>query len=142
MKKRERVSIKDFIDKFPDAGLLFEFFIGKILIEKEEDNGKDYYWLTLETRFTRQYNIRINECEDGGVYFGAWSTDRLMHPFEDWHRGNDLTDGELNDTTITSFIEDVVRDLFVDAPKFNEKQPWKGVEVNLRDGDTSIISEK
>ena len=130
---RERVSVSDFLAKFPDAEFLFELFADKIMIEKEEDSGKEYYWLTLETKFTRQYNIRVNVCDDGCVYFGAWSTNRLMEPFEDWHRGNDLSDGILSETVIVSFLHDMIDDLFVNAPKINEKQPWKGIQENCKE---------
>ena len=114
--ERERIEVNDFLKLFPEASRLFEMFLGKVLIEKEVYNGKDYYWLTIETRWERQYVIRVNVCDDGSTYFGAWSESRLVRPFETWHRGNDFTDGRLNDETINRFITDVIDDLFVDVP--------------------------
>lgn len=124
-RKTTTVSKLDFISLFPEIKLLFDYFSDKILVELEQANGVDYYWLTLETRFNMQYNIRVNKCNDGHVYFGGWSTNRLIQPFETWNRGNDLADGDLNDKTIMRFVRDVIDDIFVDAPqedKFKHSQ--------------------
>lgn len=124
----DKIPQKKFLEMFPGAKLLFEYFDGKALIEREIDSdnstkeAREYFWITLETRFTRQYSIRINMCDDGSIYFGAWSTDRLMRPFEDWHRGNDLNDGKLCDETINRFLDRVIDDLFVDAPSKDDKK--------------------
>ena len=124
-RKTTTVSKLDFISLFPEIKLLFDYFQDKILVELEQANGVDYYWLTLETRFNMQYNIRVNKCDDGHVYFGGWSTNRLVQPFETWNRGNDLSDGDLNDKTIMRFVRDVINDIFVNAPeedKFTHSQ--------------------
>lgn len=121
-RKTTTVSKLDFISLFPGIKLLFDYFQDKILVELEQANGVDYYWLTLETRFNMQYNIRVNKCDDGHVYFGSWSTNRLVQPFETWNRGNDFSDGDLNDKTIMRFIHDVINDIFVDAPCENKFQ--------------------
>jgi hypothetical protein len=124
-RKVTTVSKLDFIKLFPESKLLFDYFPDKVLVELEQDNGVDYYWLTLETRFNMQYNIRVNKCKDGHIYFGGWSTNRLVQPFETWHRGNDLSDGDLNDKTIMRFVRDVIDDIFVNAPqedKFKHSQ--------------------
>lgn len=124
-RKTTTVSKLDFISLFPEIKLLFDYFPDKILVELEQANGVDYYWLTLETRFNMQYNIRVNKCDDGNVYFCGWSTNRLVQPFETWNRGNDLSDGDLNDKTIMRFIRDVINDIFVNAPeedKFTHSQ--------------------
>ena len=117
------VKISEFLALFPDAKPLFDFFKNKILVEKETKDNIDYYWLTIETRFNRQYNIRVNETKNNKVYFGAWTTNRTVEPFETWHRGNDLCDGNLSKNTINSFIQDVVEDLFVDSPGEKDKTP-------------------
>ena len=116
-RKTTNVSKLDFIKLFPESKLLFDYFPDKVLVELEQSDGVDYYWLTLETRFNMQYNIRVNKCKDGHIYFGGWSTDRLVRPFETWHRGNDLADGNLCDKTIIRFLHDVIDDIFVE---FNE----------------------
>lgn len=116
-RKAITVSKLDFIKLFPESKLLFDYFPDKVLVELEQDNGVDYYWLTLETRFNMQYNIRVNKCKDGHIYFGGWSSDRLVRPFETWHRGNDLSDGNLCDKTIIRFLHDVIDDIFIDAPE-------------------------
>lgn len=106
-----------FLSLFPECKPLFDFFKNKIKILNEYKNGKDYYWLTLETRASMRYVVRVNVCDDGSVYFGGWSHNREEKPFEDWHRGNDLADGKLCDETIQRFIGDVIDDLFITYPQ-------------------------
>ena len=134
-RKTVSVSKLDFITLFPEIKLLFDYFPNKILVELEKANDVDYYWLTIETKFNMQYNIRVNKCKDGSVYFGGWSTNRLIRPFETWNRGNDLSDGELNSETIKRFVLDVINDIFVDAPqegKFQYSQV-QGIGVPTED---------
>ena len=74
-----------FLSIFPECKPLFDFFKNKIKIRKEKGGTKDFYWLTLETRCSMRYEVRINACDDGSVYFGGWSHNREERPFEDWH---------------------------------------------------------
>lgn len=131
-RKTTTVSKLDFISLFPEIKLLFDYFQDKILVELEQANGVDYYWLTLETRFNMQYNIRVNKCDDGHVYFGGWSTNRLVQPFETWNRGNDLSDGDLNDKTIMRFVRDVINDIFVNAPEEDKFTHYQVQETGFK----------
>lgn len=108
------VGTEEFLEKFPNAKPFFDFFKNKIKIRKEKGGTKDFYWLTLETRCSMRYEVRVNVCDDGSVYFGGWSHNREERPFEDWHRGNDLADGALCLETMHRFIRDVIDDLFID----------------------------
>lgn len=137
----ERVGISEFISLFPDIQLLFDYFKDKILVEKEVYNGKDYYWLTIETRWEREYVIRVNICDDGSVYFGGWSESRLVLPFETWHRGNDFPDGKLNDHTIQRFLRAVVDDIFVNVPNEKPENYYKQQETPILD-DVKVQLDK
>jgi hypothetical protein len=58
---------------------------------------------------TNIYNIVAKEKSDYRLsYLGCTSTCRKPRAGEDWNRGNDLADGELNETTWQNILADIV----------------------------------
>ena len=138
-----RITPEDFLNQFPDAKPLFDFFTDKIYVEKSEmssnnmDDAAVFYDLTIEAVSNRRYGIQIRPTKNGNVYFGAYFTCRDEKPFETWQRGHDMVDGKLCKSVIDTFIQEVVDDLFVEVPSMDEKHQWEGAQED----DESLDSD-
>lgn len=134
--EKERINVAEFVEKHPALKKLTDLFKNKVLIEKKiDDNG--IYHLQIECYDGHTYGAVINErAEKNGdayVYFGGYMNNRNCRPFEDWHRGNDLPDGELVEKTIDRFIKAVIEWAFVDVPKETEKKTYPVQEVTSKE---------
>jgi hypothetical protein len=68
-RKKERISVEDFLAVIPAAAPIFDWFKDRVMVEREhgENQNRDFYWLTIETRYNREYNVRVNTWGDGTV---------------------------------------------------------------------------
>ena len=71
------------------------------------DGAKGFFSLYLYTERNR-YCIRVRPPEDDEGYLGATVTCRKPRAGEDWHRGNDLSDGPFCEKTWLSVLADIV----------------------------------
>ena len=143
--ERERINVAEFAEKHPALKKLANLFEGKVLIEKEvDDNG--IYHLQIECYDGHTYGAVINEKagKDGDtyVYFGGYMNNRSCRPFEDWHRGNDLPDGKLEEKTIDRFIKAVIDWVFVNVPEKTENGTHPLQETVVGEGNVVGVTVK
>lgn len=130
-RKKERISVDDFLAVIPSAAPIFDWFKDRVMVEREhgENQNIDFYWLTIETRYDQEYNVRVNTRGDGTVGFCAWTTNRLVQPFETWNRGDDFTEGTMDESTVIRFVKDIIKDLFVMAPHYESRALHGEVQI-------------
>ena len=110
-----KVTPVEIVEKFPGLKKFFKavnFHTNKTFCFRLPDEDNRYgetgrYRIYLFTE-NHKYTIDICKTEDGGTYVGAGYSNRYQDPMETWTRGNDLTDGKLEEN------ESLLMDIFLD----------------------------
>ena len=116
----ELVTDYPFMKEFVENLLFWRTKNAKIGILKATDKEK-YYYLYLYTKKAR-YTIDVRED-----YMGCDYTNRTMGILEDWHRGNDFSDGECNAKTLKYILYEILYNELEDIDD-GSKAPTVAVE--------------
>ena len=82
--------------------------------KSEQGHHKEYIFYTDEYK----YKILAIARKEDDTYLGCQVSARKARPGEDWHRGNDLPDGHIDEATWLKILNAIINYELVELSKF------------------------
>ena len=129
LKSDEKLSCPgELVFDFPEAHDFIKKYANKMIVTRQDGR----YKVRL---YTEKYEYIVNFSKtDEGTYCSCYYNCRFQRPMEDWHRGNDLSDGHDVKHVLEMFEHDMLEnelisfgDVGIEEPEQLPEEPGLGI---------------